>query len=790
MSDKLDDEKLLQRIKELEKAEIERKQEEKALREQLLHQTTLMDASLDGIAIIDQTHKIRQANKRFAQMLGYTPEEVLSLHTWDWEATMTEAEIRQNFRDLSKTQVTFETIHRRKDGNIYNAEVTACGAKLGEETMVLTITRDITEKKQALASIQQAKERTETIFQTIQSGILVIDAATHIIIDVNRAAEDMIGINRNTIIGRTCHQFLCPKNGDDCPCIGDRPQKTGNSESVLLCIDGSQKEILKTIASVILKGRECLIESFIDISDQKQAEALANVHHERLKLLFSSIQDAIFVHPLVEEGFAPFVEVNDIACKRYGYSREEFLRLTALDITKKTDGISHASSSHRKKLLDAKQLVFEAIHIKRSGEEFPVEINSNIYKQFGKQMIIAVVRDISERKQSEKEKESLQSRLLQAHKMEAVGRLAGGVAHDFNNMLGVILGHSEMAIEEVDQTLPLYKKLLEIKMAGERSADLTRQLLAFARKQTISPKVIDINETVEDMTRMLQRLIGEDIELAWLPGENVWPVKMDPSQIDQVLANLCVNARDAIVDVGKISIETGNAELDNAYCIHHPGFIAGEYVFLTVSDDGCGMDDEILGNIFEPFFTTKEPGSGTGLGLATVYGVIKQNDGFIDVRSEPGRGTTFKIYFPRFLTKANMPQEKIEDHPTERGYETILLVEDERALLDMTTLMLKGLGYKVVTARTPGEAIEIARKHSGEIHLLLTDVVMPEMNGRDLAKNILSIYPNIRRLFMSGYTANVIAHHGVLDEGVNFIQKPFSMKALGAQVREVLCQDG
>lgn len=780
-------EKLVQRIKELEKAESERKQEEKALREQLLHQTTLMDASLDGIAIIDQTFKVRQANRRFAQMLGYTPEEVLSLHTWDWEAIMTEAEIRENFRDLSKTQTTFETIHRRKDGNIYHAEVTACGAKLGEESMVLTITRDITEKKQSLTSIQQAKERTETILHTIQSGLLVIDAATHRIIDANSAAEDMIGIQRNAIIGRNYNQFLCLKNGDDCPSIGDRIQKSGNSESVLLCSDGSQKEILKTVASVILEGRECLIESFIDISDQKQAEELAHAHHERLKLLFSSIQDAIFVHPLVEEGFAPFVEVNDIACKRYGYSREEFLRLTALDITKKTDGISHASSSHRKKLLDARQLIFEAIHIKRTGEEFPVEINSNIYKQFGKQMILAVVRDISERKQAEKEKESLQAQLLQAHKMEAVGRLAGGVAHDFNNMLGVIMGHSEMALEEVDQALPLYKKLLEIKLAGERSADLTRQLLAFARKQTISPKVIDINKTVAEMTRMLQRLIGEDIDLVWLPGENVWPVRMDPSQIDQVLANLCVNARDAIKDVGKVTIETGNTEFDNAYCTRHPGFIAGEYVFLTVSDDGRGMEDEILGNIFEPFFTTKETGSGTGLGLATVYGVIKQNDGFVDVHSEPGRGTTFKIYLPRFLTKADMPQEKVNDHPTERGYETILLVEDEPALLDMTTIMLERLGYKVVTACTPGEAIEIARKHSGEIHLLLTDVVMPEMNGRDLAKNILSLYPNIRRLFMSGYTANVIAHHGVLDEGVNFIQKPFSIKELGVQVREVLC---
>jgi PAS domain S-box-containing protein len=403
--------------------------------------------------------------------------------------------------------------------------------------------------------------------------------------------------------------------------------------------------------------------------------------------------------------------------------------------------------------------------------------------------VVGVIQDITENKRSEKEREELEGKLRQAQKMEAVGRLAGGVAHDFNNMLTVIIGHANLAIEDVDPSLPLYTKLEEIRNAGERSADLTNQLLSFARKQTISPRVIDLNKTVKDMTSMLQRLIGEDIDLAWLPGDKVWPVKMDPSQINQILANFCVNSRDAITDVGKITIETGNAVFDETYCADHPGFIPGEYVLLAISDNGCGMDAETLDNIFEPYFTTKEFGKGTGLGLATVYGVVKQNNGFISVYSEPNQGTTFKVYLPRYRSKADFLPEKAKDLPAERGHETILLVEDEAAILKMTTMMLERLGYQVLAARTPGEAIRFAQEYVGKIHLLVTDVVMPEMNGRDLAKNILSTHPNLKRLFMSGYTANVIAHHGVLDEGVNFIQKPFSREKLGFKLREVLDGD-
>lgn len=399
--------------------------------------------------------------------------------------------------------------------------------------------------------------------------------------------------------------------------------------------------------------------------------------------------------------------------------------------------------------------------------------------------VIASVRDITGHKKAEEDSRKLQQQLTQAQKMESVGRLAGGVAHDFNNMLSVILGHAELALARTDTSQPLFANLQEISKAARRSADLTRQLLAFARRQTIAPKVLDLNETVEGMLKMLRRLIGEDIDLTWLPGENLGPIKIDPSQIDQMLANLCVNARDAIADTGKVTITTAVAAFNQAYCQTHLDYLPGEYIQLTVSDNGAGMDSETLANLFEPFFTTKELGKGTGLGLATVYGIVKQNEGFIHVASTPGQGTTFNIYLPRHAAGEG-PTRRESARPAPPGHETILLVEDEPMILDVTRTMLTLQGYNVLAALTPAEAIHLAERHKDHISLLMTDVVMPEMNGRDLAKSVKAICPNLKRLFMSGYTADVIAHHGVLDDGVYFIQKPFTIQDLAAKIREVL----
>jgi PAS domain S-box-containing protein len=393
---------------------------------------------------------------------------------------------------------------------------------------------------------------------------------------------------------------------------------------------------------------------------------------------------------------------------------------------------------------------------------------------------------VLERTQAEAMREQLESQLLQSQKLEAVGRLAGGVAHDFNNMLTVILGHADMALACVQPSDEIHADLEEIIAAGRRSADLTRQLLTFARQQAVAPRVLDLNAIVGGALKMLTRLIGENVELVWKPGAGVWPVRMDPAQLDQILANLAVNARDAIRGVGRIVIETTAAELDDAYCASQTDLQPGEYSLLTFSDNGCGMNREILSRIFEPFFTTKEPGEGTGLGLATVYGILKQNGGHISAYSEPGQGTTFRVYLPRCESPGTEGSTHHPEAAQAGGDETVLLVEDEVILLGLVARQLEQLGYTVMTARSPREALELAGKYAGEIDLLITDVIMPEMNGRELALRFSDSRPQMKTLFMSGYTADSIDRHGILEEGICFLQKPFTKAALAARVREAL----
>jgi len=390
---------------------------------------------------------------------------------------------------------------------------------------------------------------------------------------------------------------------------------------------------------------------------------------------------------------------------------------------------------------------------------------------------------------AEKTLREREAQLRQAQKLESVGRLAGGVAHDFNNMLGVILGHTELALSKIEDKHPVTSDLIEVRKAAERSVGLTRQLLAYARKQAIAPVVLDINETVEGVLRMLSRLMGEEIELIWKPAEGVWPILMDPGQLDQVVTNLCINARDAITWHGHIRIETALVHHHDDFMSTYKGVSPGEYVLIQVADDGCGMDYLTQDKLFEPFFTTKAVGLGTGLGLSTVYGIVKQNEGFITVESKLGCGSVFRIFLPRYRGPQEqvLPEAIASQHAS--AHETILVVEDEAAVLDMTRIMLEAFGYCVLAAATPGEAVRLAQFHEGEIHLLLTDVIMPEMNGRDLSRTILALYPHMKRVFMSGYTADVIAHQGILDDGVFFLQKPFSMKQLAAKIREALEND-
>ncbi|MEW5736794.1 MAG: PAS domain S-box protein [Thermodesulfobacteriota bacterium] len=407
-----------------------------------------------------------------------------------------------------------------------------------------------------------------------------------------------------------------------------------------------------------------------------------------------------------------------------------------------------------------------------------------IYAKFLSDALIVTFNDVTERKRSEEKERALQLRLNQVQKMESIGRLAGGVAHDFNNMLGVILGYSEMVLDELDPASPLLPVLQEVQAAAQRSAELTKQLLGFARKQTISPKVLDLNETVSGMLRMIRRLIGEDMDLVFTPRAAPASIKMDPSQLDQVLTNLCVNARDAISGVGTVTIETRNATFTEE--APHPLCKPGDYVVLSVADNGAGMDRELQSAIFEPFFTTKKMGSGTGLGLATVYGIVTQNQGFIDVASAPGEGSTFTIFLPCFETLAVKKPLPAGAKISLGHGERVLLVEDEPAILAMGKQMLTRLGYTVLAAASPGEALRRAEELGGEIRLLITDVIMPSMNGRELAERLQSAFPRIRVLYMSGYNADIIAHQGALDDNMLLLPKPFSLAELAEAIRTAL----
>lgn len=389
-------------------------------------------------------------------------------------------------------------------------------------------------------------------------------------------------------------------------------------------------------------------------------------------------------------------------------------------------------------------------------------------------------------KKSEIEREKLQSQLIQSQKMEAIGRLAGGIAHDFNNMLSVILSQAELGMLKSLPEDPVYKRFEQIRTAALRSSNLTAQLLSFSRKQPVKPVIVDLNASINSMQGLLKRLIGENISFKWMPGSKKYYIKIDPVQVDQILTNLSANARDAITECGEIVITTDIIDVDRKFCENRPGLEVGEYAVLSVRDSGKGMDQETVSRIFEPFFTTKENGRGTGLGLATVYGIVKQNNGYIEVISELGKGTVIDIYFPA-MKNIQTACAELHEYKLEKGNkESVLLVEDEKMIIAITKNMLEELGYGVKAFLNPKEALEYASSPDGRIDLLITDVIMPDMNGRELSDEISKICKGIKTLYMTGYTADVIANHGVIYDGSNFIQKPFSMKQLSEAVVKIL----
>ncbi len=645
----------------------------------------------------------------------------------------------------------------------------------------MTTTRDVTKRRRADDELREREKQFKTLFDCAPYACAVTDLEGRYLM-VNQAFGPEWGLGAEEILGKTERELgveIDPETGKR---IAVEMASTGAlklTEMDVTC-RGTTLTMLVAVHPIELAGRPARLIVTVNITDKKRAERALRQSEERFRLLLQNSNDMIAVlderaRPLMVEGAAETMLGEGAHELMVGFAPIH------------PDDVEAVKNAHLRVLAEPGQKQRLEYRVRRSDGRWTwVEsVGSNLLADPAIKGIVLNIRDITARKQAEAEQEKLQAQLIQAQKMESVGRLAGGVAHDFNNMLGVILGHVDLALTTETVSQSLREDLDEIRKAAERSADLTRQLLAFARKQTITPKVLDINQTVDSMLKMLRRLIGEDIELAWLPGKDAGLVRIDPSQIDQILANLAVNARDAITGTGRLAIETSSVTFDESYCSEHMGFTPGDYVLMAVSDNGCGMDAETRRHIFEPFFTTKERGKGTGLGLATVFGIVKQNDGFINVYSEPKQGTTFKVYLRRHRAAGVQPNQTVAASSV-AGNETVLLVEDEPAIRQMTERMLRRLGYTVIAASTPGAAIQLAREYVGVIDLLLTDVVMPEMNGRDLAKNLLSIRPDLKRLFVSGYTANVIAHHGVLDEGVNFLQKPFSIEALATKLREVL----
>jgi len=523
----------------------------------------------------------------------------------------------------------------------------------------------------------------------------------------------------------------------------------------------------------------------VAVVERKKAEEDLRASETRYRRLFESAKDGILI---LDAATGQVVDANPFLISLLGYSHADLLGKTLWDLGPFKD-VTVSRDAFRE-LQEKDYVRYEDLPLEtHDGRLINVEFVSNVYLVGKTRVIQCNIRDITERKRTEEQRKKLEGQLRVSQKMEAIGILAGGVAHDFNNLLSVILSYTEFAMKALREGDPLKDDLLEVKKAGDRAAVLTRQLLAFSRKQLLQPVPLNLNHVAEGVEKMLRRILGEDIDYVQVLAPDLGVVRADPGQIEQVLMNLAVNSRDAMSEGGKLTIETSNVELDEEYAAHHVGVKPGPYVQLAVTDTGCGMDEQTKSQLFEPFFTTKEKGKGTGLGLSTVYGIVTQSGGNIWVYSELGLGTTFKIYFPRELSvKATATRLRAMLEPA-TGTETILVVEDEEALRKVARRFLEAAGYTVLTAAAGDEALLISAQHAGTIHLLLTDVVMPRMSGKALAQALLKTRPMTKILYMSGYADNAFVHHGVVDEGTHFIGKPFTATDVTQKIRSVLDSD-
>ena len=633
------------------------------------------------------------------------------------------------------------------------------------------------EKRRAERALSASEMRYRLLFENIPLPMWVYDLETLAFLDVNEAAVRHYGYSREEFLSMT---ILDIRPREDIPALishvkyivgsNQRHHRSGIWRHRRK--DGTIIEVEIDSYVLELNGRQTNLVLAKDVTDRRRAEEALR----RQALVFNTIYDGVVILDLERR----ITDWNPAAERIFGYAKQEVLgqKLSLLCIPTLSEQLV-TEICH--KILAEGRWEGELPFIRKDG--FAGAADSIFVLQRDAQgnpsSIVGVTRDITARKQ-------LEDQLRQAQKMEAIGRLAGGVAHDFNNLLTAIIGYADLALRRLPEDEKVRRQIAEIKKSAERAANLTRQLLAFSRKQIIQPKTLNINEVVEDMGKMLQRLITENIELRLELAPDLWLVKADPSQIEQVIVNLVVNARDAMTDGGELLIRTANVEVDEAFQRQHPFFSPGRYVMLEVSDTGHGMDAETQKHIFEPFFTTKEKGRGTGLGLSTVYGIVKQSGGFVTVESSPDEGATFRIYLPRAADGETRYEKKTTSITTPRGTETVLFVEDEESVRKMACSTLEEFGYIVLEAADPSQALRLCREYRGAIDLMVTDVVMPQMSGRELAEQARKLRPRMRVLYASGYMGDETLRRNLLEERVPFLEKPFTPETLARKVRETL----
>ena len=762
----------------------EKKQVEETIKQERNQLINILDSMKDGIYIMNREHDIQYVNPVLQKEFG--PPDGKKCYQYFHDITKP-CSWCKNKKVFAGETVRWEW-ESKKNNKIYDLVDTPIKNPDGSISK-LEIFHDITGRKQYELKINESRERLNSIFEHVQTGIVIIDEETHEITDLNPTAERIIGIKKEKAVGRSCHKFICPAEKGKCP-ISDLGQTIDNSERVLLGISGNEVPILKTVVPMVLDGRRYLVVSFVDLTEKKRAEAELKESEEKYRMIFDSANDII----AQVDKTGKILNVNDKVEGILGYKPEEligknFTRLAAL----KPANIPELLKISKDLIITGKKdlALLELTTSHKDGRNVSLEINTKVIKKNGNFVsLLSIIRDITERKQAEKEKNELESQLRQVEKMESIGQLAGGIAHDFNNQLGSIVGFADLIRENIMDDDKLYRYADNILITAKRSADITKQLLAFARKGKYKSVKVDVHKTIYEVISLLKHSIQKKIVIRQHLNANPSTTPGDPSQLQNAILNIAINARDAMPKGGDIVFATDTVYLDNEHVKTHQ-YVSppGNYLQLCISDTGSGMDKDTQKHIFEPFFTTKEVGKGTGMGLAAVYGTINNHKGAIDVYSEPGRGTTFKIYLP--LTTEGIGDETgfVKEADVIKGSAHILLADDEEMLGKMAKDMIETLGYKITICRNGKEAMKIYEKSWKDINLVILDMVMPEMDGKETYLEMKKVNPAIKVLLSSGYSITGAARE-LLSRGVdNFIQKPYRKAELSQKIAKVLNSD-